>query len=382
MVLASREASETFIAREIEALQKRKLPLVVVTLGELSGGAGLPPCNITQKHAGLEPCTPRIFEELRAFSPRNALRIWRHRRETEALVAKAREVGATRLHAQFAWVAADVVGMAAETLQIPWACSVHAWDVFTRPTAELRRRLRGAEFVIACNERARDAVAKAVTCPVHLVRHGVRSQQLAVPEERSTKKIIAIGRLVPKKGFDTLLVAMSKLCHEGVECVVVGDGPERGKLMRLATRLGIAKQVWFARQLSHAATMKELGTSTLLALPSRRTRDGDSDGFANVLIEAMQYGVPIVTTTAAGAGELLTNGFNAMLVPPDAPVLLAAAMDRVFADSRLRRLLARRARRVLGKHFNQHTEIAKTANLIFGNFASQKSTLENSKNLG
>ena len=127
MVLASREASETFIAREIEALQKRGLPLFVVTLTE--HGFSTRPRMVKDGLKSRAPLRRRIFEELLAFSPRNALRIWRHRREVGALVEKAREVGATRLHAQFAWVAADVVGMAAEALGIPWACSVHAWDV-------------------------------------------------------------------------------------------------------------------------------------------------------------------------------------------------------------------------------------------------------------
>ena len=369
MVLASREASETFIAREIEALQKRGFPLVVMEGGRprapkpARGARGRAPSMMCPP---LKHLAPRILEELLALAPRNAFRIWRHRGEVAAVVAMARETGASRLHAQFAWVAADVVGIAANILNIPWSCGVHAWDVFTRPTSELRRRLRGAEFVIACNERARDAVARAVDCPAHLVRHGVRlDSEITNNNDREPSRITAIGRLVPKKGFDTLLVAMAGLCHKEARCVFIGDGPERGGLERLATRLGIAPRVEFLGRLAHDDALRRLARSTLLALPSRRTRGGDSDGFANVLAEAMQRGVPVVTTTAAGAGELLVDGESALLVPPDAPACLAKAMDRLLGDLELQKHLAANARRVLETRLSEEVEIRKTANLLF-----------------
>jgi glycosyltransferase involved in cell wall biosynthesis len=235
----------------------------------------------------------------------------------------------------------------------------------------LRRRLHGAEFVIACNERARDAVAKAVTCPVHVVRHGVCLSNVDVVGVVE-KKIVAIGRLVPKKGFDTLLVAMAGLCHENAPCAIIGDGPERGRLEALATRLGVASRVSFLGRLPHDAAMAELSQAALLALPSRRTRDNDSDGFANVLAEAMARGVPVVTTTAAGGGELRADGESALLIPPDDPVSLAVAMGRLLAQPAFGKRLADNARRVLETRLDEEAEIAKTAELIFGKNASQK----------
>ena len=359
MVLASREASETFIAHEIETLKQRGFPLVVASLDDLprtKRSADIPVRHFLHQ---------RMMEELLAFSPRNALRIWRHRHHISALAKLARETHATRLHAQFAWLAADIAGIVAATLKIPWSCSVHAWDVFTRPVPELRRRLRGADFVIACNQRARDAVARAVTCHAHLVRHGVRIVN-PVATAREPLRVCAIGRLVPKKGFDTLLVAMSRLCHNEARCVLVGDGPARGTLQRLATRLGISERVTFAGRLSHDDAMRELARSTLLALPSRVTRDGDRDGFANVLTEAMSHGVPIVTTTAAGADELLANDESALLVPPDDAPSLARAIDRLLAAPALQKSLAENARRVLETFLSEEVEIGKTENLLRG----------------
>jgi glycosyltransferase involved in cell wall biosynthesis len=128
--------------------------------------------------------------------------------------------------------------------------------------------------------------------------------------------------------------------------------------------------------------LRELSQATLLALPSRRTRDGDSDGFANVLTEAMMLGVPIVTTNAAGAGELLVDGESALLVPADEPQILADAMGRLLGDFALQKRLAGNARRVLETRLDEDIEIAKTANLIFGNFASKKLSPEKSKIFG
>ena len=388
MLLASREASETFIAREIDALQKRGYPLLVASLTDLPHALhmeGEAPtshtpntwrarlrraarlANLSARQSLALQC--RIFEELLSFSPLNALRIWRHRHKISALVTLARKTNATRLHAQFAWIAADVTGIAASILKIPWACSVHAWDVFTRPAPELRRRLRGAEFIIACNQRAHDAVASAVTCHVHLIRHGVKWREHLAPkptrEQDAPATILAIGRLVPKKGFDTLLVALSQTRHKHARLTLIGDGPERGNLLHLATKLNLTSRVTFLWQLPHDATLQALSRATLLALPSRRTRDNDSDGFANVLAEAMQFHVPIITTSAAGATELLTHNDSALIIPPDDPAQLASAIDRLLSEPALQTRLATNARRVLETQLNEDLEIEKTAALLF-----------------
>lgn len=370
MVLAAREASETFIAREIRALQRGGFPLAVAEVAALPQDAVLKPGVRREVDRRV---AQRMVEEVCAGSLRNAVRLWRHRCKARALAAEALACGAERIHAQFAWVAADLAGVVAGALGVPWSCSVHAWDVFTRPLPELRRRLRGVGFVVACNDAAA-SVARRAAChgtAVHLIRHGMELPLEPMPGgklEASSTLVFAVGRLVRKKGFDLLLEACGGLARRGrkFDLVLVGEGPERGRLGKLAEWLGIKNSVAMAGALPHGEVLKKMAGASMLVLPSRRLRNGDKDGFANVLAEAMALSVPVVTTTAAGAGELLRNEENALLVEPENVAELARAMERLLEDVNLRKKLTENALKTLKKHMDARVELDTFSKVLFG----------------
>ena len=127
------------------------------------------------------------------------------------------------------------------------------------------------------------------------------------------------------------------------------------QLTRLASELGIATSTTFHGQLDQSQLRRHLSRATLLALPSRQLPSGDRDGIANVLLEAMALGVPVITTTAGAAGEIITHRHNGLLVPPEDIPALRHALQTLLSNLPLRTQLSQAARATVEKNFNIHS---------------------------
>ena len=350
--------SETFIRREVEQLRLRGWPVSDVALkggaGELSRcrAASLPAaCRRRFYRAALR----RIFEEL-APCPVAALRILRRLPQAADLSRRALETDARLIHAQFAGITADLAGIAAYAVGIPWTCSVHAHDVFTCGKAALRRRLRSARAVTACSRGAAEAVAASgyPAARLRVIRHGLALERFPFTEGRPGNELFTACRLEAKKGLDVLLAACAALRDRGCafRCVIAGEGTLRRELEAQRDRSGLGGVVSFPGWQTEEAVRDRLSRAALAVLPSRRTRDGDRDGIANLLLEAMALGTPVVTTTAGSAGEVLRDGGNGWLVPPEDAGALAAALEGALARPEERNRLAAAARRTVEAEFD------------------------------
>jgi glycosyltransferase involved in cell wall biosynthesis len=146
--------------------------------------------------------------------------------------------------------------------------------------------------------------------------------------------LVACGRLTEQKDYPTLLRAVADLRQRrDVRLIVLGDGPLRGALDRLARDLGIDAIVDLAGYAPNPFPC--MARAAAYVLSSR------SEGFGNVLVEALALGVPIVSTDCPyGPGEILARGRYGVLVPPGDPAALADAIDRLLADPDRARSLA------------------------------------------
>jgi glycosyltransferase involved in cell wall biosynthesis len=121
--------------------------------------------------------------------------------------------------------------------------------------------------------------------------------------------IIAVGRLVKRKGLDCLLQAVAKIQIPTVKVVLIGDGPERNHLESLAVALGIRQQILFLGAVSEEKKFQYLSVSDVFTLPSLH------EGFGIVFLEAMYCGLPIITTDNGGQADFLKDRRNGFLVP-------------------------------------------------------------------
>lgn len=145
-------------------------------------------------------------------------------------------------------------------------------------------------------------------------------------------KIVTVGRLVPWKRIDRLMAAIAAIDDAGL--VVVGDGPERGRLESLATANRLGERVYFAGQRSPAETIGLMTACDLFVLNS------SYEGFPHVVLEAMCAGLPVLATAVGGTPELVRDGENGILVPVDDHGTLALKIREIQSSGEVRRRLA------------------------------------------
>ncbi len=295
-----------------------------------------------------------------------ALRLLRAFPVAVVLAGAVRQDGIGHTHAHFATVPADVGLLVAWLARTPFSFSAHARDVYVRPGAALRWKIRQASFVAVCSEHARQRLLSLApeTPPekIRLIRHGVAPEDFGADSSKPGAAL-AVGRLVAKKGFSTLVDACRLLKERGtvIPVAVVGAGPEAGALAERTRRLGLEGDVTWLGEQPYEVVSQWRARARMLVLPSVEAPDGDRDGVANVLLEAMAAGVPVIASTASAAPEAVDDGAQGFLVPPEDPVALADRMERIWADCGLAERMGRAGRERVAERFDIAKNIAPLA---------------------
>jgi glycosyltransferase involved in cell wall biosynthesis len=204
-------------------------------------------------------------------------------------------------------------------------------------------KLRDAEVALTCTAAGKAELERhAGATPVRLVYHGVDVEQVAprvaVP---GPPRVLTVGRLVEKKGHDTLIRAAGLLRDEGVAFTlrIAGDGPEWPLLQRLVHELDLAGHVIFLGPVNTSEVQAEYGSASVFTLGARQLPNGDRDGLPNVLLEAMVQGLPVIATALPGIAEAIAHERTGLLVAADDPAALADALRRLLTDPELARRL-------------------------------------------
>ena len=159
-------------------------------------------------------------------------------------------------------------------------------------------------------------------------------------------RLLGVGRLVDKKGFDVLVEACGELDRRGVpfEAVIAGPDDAAGPALRARIgELGLGGRIHLAGQMSQAELLEQYRRATAFCLPCRVLDDGDRDGIPNVLVEAMAAGTPVVTTAISGIPEIVRDGATGCSSPPTTrtrwptPSCACAPTGRWRSGSRTRR---------------------------------------------
>lgn len=342
--------SETFIRRELEQLRRRNWTVYARLLigGEEPLRFSLLRCPKGFRRRFVRAACARMAEEL-FRAPGTACRILKRLPQAADLARTVVETDSQLIHAHFAGITADLTSIVSCALDVPWTCSVHAHDVFTVSPPLLHRRLRTACAVTACSQRAAQAVIACGYPPDSVVpiHHGLPLNEFSFDRRSPRDVIFTAGRLAPKKGIDTLIRACSLLKARSVRftCVIAGTGALLHQLRQLVEKLMLEECIVFVGWQPQEALCAQLREASVLALPSRRMRNGDSDGIANVILEALALGTPIITTTASSASEVIADSVNGLLVPPDNPERLAEALATALASNELLDRLAKAGRK-------------------------------------
>jgi glycosyltransferase involved in cell wall biosynthesis len=154
-------------------------------------------------------------------------------------------------------------------------------------------------------------------------------------KDSETARILYVGRLVRSKGVDDLIESY-KVVRERIpqsRLIIVGDGPERGRLEGLAHELNLSTGVVFKGTLRGERLDEEYANCTVFAMASKRVpADPAIETFGLTLVEALMHGKPVVGTFLGGIPEIVENGVNGLLVPEGQPSELADALIRILTD--------------------------------------------------
>jgi glycosyltransferase involved in cell wall biosynthesis len=236
------------------------------------------------------------------------------------------------VHGYFAHRPGEVAAAAARRLGRPFGFSVHALDARKVSAGELSRRSREAALVVCCNEDAASAVSDVGGMP-RLVRHGVDLERFPFtpPPATGEVRLLAVGRLVEKKGFEVLVAAMAAL-GPTIRLDVVGGGPGHDSLRAAISRRGLDDRVRLLGGVTHAELPAHYARADVVVVPSVVDQHGDRDGLPNVVLEAMASGRPVVATTVGAIPAGVRDGETGLLVPPEDPAALAEAIDDLACD--------------------------------------------------
>jgi len=237
---------------------------------------------------------------------------------------------------------------------LPWIAFAHGWTDEDRRIGLYNRLdfrlLRYPDCVVAVSDSVRrrleatgvpssriTVIPNAVEIDAGERSVDVRGWLGSLDIPAGTPVLSVIGRLSPEKGQDLFLEACQVAAQKDCKFVgvLVGEGPWENELRARAKALGLESRVRFA---GHSQDVAQVyAASDVIVIPSR------SEGLPNVLLEAMAAGKPVVATRVGGIPEVLSDGVNGRLVPPEDPVRLADAMAALLADRPLQRALGERA---------------------------------------
>jgi glycosyltransferase involved in cell wall biosynthesis len=276
------------------------------------------------------------------------------------LASHARDLGLAHLHAHFATSPAIVARIAAGFARVPFTFTAHAKDIFHDDVdaAELRERQRSAAAVITVsdfNEKYLKAGDPSSSDRIVRIYNGLNLEEFSfsTPRERP-KRIIAVGRLVEKKGFTYLLDACAVLARSGsaFDCVIVGTGPLEDDLRRRISELGLEGSVELVGPQPQGVVRNMLRGAAVMVAPCIVGADGNRDGLPTTLLEAMALGTPCISTDVTGIPEILHHEQTGLLVAQRDPAGLAKAIHNLLTSAQSRVRMARAARSLIESHFD------------------------------
>jgi len=389
--------SETFILREMLALRKRGVEIVVVSLKRH---------REVIMHSETELLLPSTIY---ASSPERALAalLFRARRQpivtsrilahvgiehlayspillakSLLLVAVAAHVadllgehGVHRVHAHWATYPALVAWAMKRFAGIPYSITAHGHDI-VMPNPLLRRKIEESDFMVTCSDYNKLLLAKhygnKAIAKIHVIRHGVPLEAYAVRKAvpAGPPRIVSVGRLVDYKGFPTLLKAVALLRERGQEvaCDIVGEGPLEPLIRSTIDSLRLNGRVRLLGAKTQEEVRKILKGATVCVLACEPGRGGLMDGIPNVLMEAMALGIPAVGTHLSGIPELIEDGRTGLLAEPGDSDSLAVAMDRLISDPALAARVAEEGRQKVEESFDIAHSAAALHNLLLADW--------------
>ena len=355
--------SETFVVNEVEELRRQGHDVRVGATSRPEPGGEYP------GHAAIYLDEDTRWEKLAGLAglilrnPSGAARDVASRRRWQkeeparrlrglaARAARLRRAGVCHIHVHFAAEAALDAMRIASLLKIPYSLTAHAYDIFETPM-NLREKIERAAFTTTGCEYNRRYLQRLVDPGaaerIHVMVMGVDPEAF----RRRTpypggRHVMAVGRLVEKKGFSYLVEAIAELEEEAPvdRLTIAGEGPLRAELKDAVRQLGLEERVSMPGAMSPIEVREALESADVLVMPAIVASNGDRDSMPVVVKEAMAMEIPVIATDEVGLPELVDEQVGRLVPPRDSKALAATIAEVLALPSEERQELGRAGRR-------------------------------------
>lgn len=382
--------SQTFIVNELLALERLGTPLRIASLRRPSEDV---------VHASVRSLRSRVDyfpkpRDPRTYSPQSETAqgpvaatgadhihgllgtydiSWEERAQADLLIDWARRHHINHVHVHFGTGEATVAWLAQRFGGLPYSLTLHAFDIF-RDNVDRRllaEKVNGSRFTVTvCESNRRFMLENLPGVQGERIRvnyNGIDLERFADDDRRRDPlSVLAVGRLIEKKGLIHLLRAIAMLRDQGLQlrCEIVGDGREKQNLKDEAKRLRLDGQVRLRGVLRQEEVQQRLRETGCLVAPCVEARDGNIDALPTVLLEALASGCPAISTRLSGIPEIIESGRSGLLVEPGDEHALAEAIRRVVLDRALAARLSAEGLRRARERFEVHRNVAVLADWL------------------
>jgi teichuronic acid biosynthesis glycosyltransferase TuaC len=277
-----------------------------------------------------------------------------------SLISRVRRIHRSRrinlIHAHAALPCGHAAVLLSRELNIPFVVSVHGLDAFFDNQVHgfygrwckrvAQHVYRSASRVICISDKVAERVIEGTEAPVNakVIYNGVDAQMFSPPaSDLLPTTLLSVGNLISIKGHELLLRALAAVLpqHPYVSCEIIGDGPEHGRLARLASDYNISGKVRFLGRQSRRYVADAIRRCTLFALPCRY------EGLGCVYLEAMAAERAVIACRGQGIDEIIRHGTNGWLTEPGNLDELITALSVLLQSPLLRHQIGEAARRTI-----------------------------------
>jgi glycosyltransferase involved in cell wall biosynthesis len=277
-----------------------------------------------------------------------------------SLISRARKLHRSQridlIHAHAALPCGHAAVLLSRALKIPFVVTAHGLDAFF--DSQVRgyagswcKRVtqfvyRSASRVICISDKVAHKVVggSQVAVKTRVIYNSVDAEMFSPAQnDCSSSTILSVGNLIPIKGHELLLRALAAILpqYPNISCEIIGEGPERYRLTRLASEYNLAGKVRFLGRQSRKQIAEAMRRCVLFALPSRY------EGLGCVYLEAMASGKPVIACRGQGIDEIIHHGSNGWLIDPGNLQELIAALSVLLQNLQLRRQIGEAARHTI-----------------------------------
>jgi colanic acid/amylovoran biosynthesis glycosyltransferase len=262
---------------------------------------------------------------------------------------RLQEMGIGHVHAHFMGMAARTAFWIHKFFPVTFSFTAHANDIFAPRNFEIGfdKLVNAARAIVTVSDYAKKFLQQRFPeCAdrLHRIYNGLNLVEFGRADFSSAPPLIlAVGRLIAKKGFADLIRACGLIAErrKSFRCEIIGEGPLENELRAQIERLNLQDRVALPGAKPQLEVRQRLAAANVFALPSIIDSDGGMDNLPTVIMEAMATGLPVVSTTIGGIPEMVVENETGFLVQPGDASALASRIERLADDRALAQTLGR-----------------------------------------